>query len=130
MYVAEIIATEESAEQWFVKMRWPDGVECPVCESHNIQVRTTRKPQPFRCRDCRKDFSVRTHSIMHGSKLSYRVWWLAIYQLTTNLKGVSSLKLPQGPRHLPEDSVASWPPHPPCVGGRRRRWQGPVPRSG
>ena len=30
---------------------------------------------------------------MHGSKLSYRVWWLAIYQLTTNLKGVSSLKL-------------------------------------
>ena len=93
MDVAEIIATEESAEQWFVSMRWPDGVECPVCESHNIQVRTTRKPQPFRCRDCRKDFSVRTHSIMHGSNLSHRVWWLAIYQLTTNLKGVSSMKL-------------------------------------
>ncbi|MYF64458.1 MAG: IS1595 family transposase [Chloroflexi bacterium] len=30
---------------------------------------------------------------MHASNLSYRVWWLAIYQLVTNLKGVSSMKL-------------------------------------
>ena len=30
---------------------------------------------------------------MEGSKLGYRVWAIAIYLLTTNLKGVSSMKL-------------------------------------
>ena len=88
-----MFADESKAEEWFVSMRWPDGIQCPVCESHNIQVRTTRKPQPFRCNACRKDFSVKTHSIMHGSKLSLGTWGMAVYLLTTNLKGVSSMKL-------------------------------------
>ena len=30
---------------------------------------------------------------MHGSKLGYRIWAIAIYLMTTNLKGVSSMKL-------------------------------------
>ena len=88
-----MFADEYKAEQWFVSMRWPDGVKCPVCESQNVQVRKTRKPQPFRCNACRKDFSVKTHSIMHGSHLSLRTWGMAIYLMATNLKGVSSLKL-------------------------------------
>ena len=93
MQAAEMFADETKAEEWFISMRWPDGVKCPVCESHNVQVRKSRKPQPFRCRHCRKDFSVRTHSIMHGSPLPLSVWGMAIYQLTTNLRGVSSMKL-------------------------------------
>ena len=88
-----MFADEYKSEEWFVSMRWPDGVQCPVCESQNVQVRKTRKPQPFRCNACRKDFSVKTHSIMHGSHLSLRTWGMAIYLMTTNLKGVSSLKL-------------------------------------
>ena len=30
---------------------------------------------------------------MQGSKLSYRVWAIGIYLFTTNLKGISSMKL-------------------------------------
>ena len=88
-----MFADEHAAEDWFISNRWPDGVECPVCESKNVQVRTNRKPQPFRCRDCRKDFSVRTRSIMHGSNLPLGTWGMAIYLMTTSLKGVSSMKL-------------------------------------
>ena len=88
-----MFADERKAEEWFVSMRWPDGVQCPACESRNVQVRRTRKPQPFRCNACRKDFSVKTHSVMHGSNLSLSKWGMAIYQMTTNLKGVSSMKL-------------------------------------
>ena len=33
---------------------------------------------------------------MHGSKLGYQKWALAIYLLTTGLKGVSSMKLHRG----------------------------------
>ena len=38
-------------------------------------------------------FSLRTGTIMQGSNLGYQVWAIAIYLLTTNLKGVSSMKL-------------------------------------
>ena len=84
---------DETAEQWFIKVRWPVGVCCPECGSLNVQERKTRKPQPFRCRDCRKDFSVKTGTLMQGSNLGFQKWAIAIYLSTTNLKGVSSMKL-------------------------------------
>lgn len=48
---------------------------------------------PYRCRDCRKHFSVRTDTVLTDSKLPLGKWLLAIYLLSTNLKGVSSMKL-------------------------------------
>lgn len=91
--LTEMFTDERDAEEFFVKSRWPDGVRCPKCSSANIQERETRKPQPYRCRDCRKDFSVKTDSLMHNSPLGCRTWLFAIYLLTTNIKGVSSMKL-------------------------------------
>ena len=84
---------DATAEQWFIEQRWPDGVYCPKCGSFNVAERKTRKPQPYRCRDCRKDFSVKTGTLMHSSNLGFQTWAMAIYLLATNLKGVSSLKL-------------------------------------
>ena len=89
----EMFADPEFTERWFVENRWPHGVECPSCESDDIQHRTTRKPQPFRCNTCRFDFSVKTWTLMHSSPLPLKTWGLALYLLTTNLKGVSSMKL-------------------------------------
>ena len=91
--IMKMFPDDATAEKWFVENRWPDGVHCPKCGSVNIQERRTRKPQPYRCRDCRKDFSVKTGTLMHNSPLGFQVWAVAIYLLTTNLKGVSSMKL-------------------------------------
>ena len=82
-----------TAEKWLVEQRWPNGITCPHCESDNIQVGTKHPSSPYRCRTCRKFFSVKTNSPMQGSNLGYREWVLAIYALTTNLKGTSSMKL-------------------------------------
>ena len=81
------------AEKWFVKTRWPNGVTCPECGSINVLVVKSRKPQPYRCRDCRKCFSVKTGSLMHSSKLGYQTWAIAIYLLNTGIKGTASMKL-------------------------------------
>ena len=89
----DLFPDDDSAERWFASIFWPDGVRCPACGSANVQTRPTRKPQPYRCRQCRKDFSTKTGTLMHGSKLGYRIWAVAIYLLTTSLKGVSSMKL-------------------------------------
>ncbi len=84
---------DATAEQWFIDTRWPNGVRCPKCDSDNIQERTTRKPQPYRCRSCRKDFSVKTGTLMQGSNLGFQTWALAFYLMTTGIKGTSSMKL-------------------------------------
>ena len=89
----EMFSDPEQTERWFVAQRWPNGIVCPDCGSLGIQTRTNRKPQPFRCNDCRKDFSVKTGTVMHGSKLPLKTWGLAMYILTTGLKGTSSMKL-------------------------------------
>ena len=84
---------DAAAERWFIEQRWPDGIACCHCGSMNVQTGCAHKTMPFRCRDCRKRFSVRTGSVMQSSKLGYQVWLIAMYLMTTSLKGVSSMKL-------------------------------------
>ena len=85
--------TEQKAEDWFIKQRWPHGVTCPFCQSQAVSPRPTRKPQPFRCRTCRKDFSVKTGTVLHSSNIPLSKWAIGFYLFMTNLKGVSSMKL-------------------------------------
>ena len=82
-----------TAEAFFADERWPNGVACPRCGSVSVQSGAAHKTMPYRCRDCRKRFSVKTGTVMESSNLGYQTWALASYLLTTNLKGVSSMKL-------------------------------------
>ena len=84
---------DPAAERWFIDQRWPDGIACHWCGSINVQTGCAHKTMPFRCRDCRKRFSVRTGTVMQSSKLGFQVWLVAMYLVTTSLKGVSSMKL-------------------------------------
>ena len=86
---------DATAEAWFVKRRWPDGVHCPHCGSTNVQSGAKHKSMPYRCREkeCGKRFSAKTGTVMEGSKLGFQVWMIATYQMTTSLKSVSSMKL-------------------------------------
>ena len=93
LQLTRLFPDDATAEAWFVAQRWPQGIHCPFCDSDNIQERPTRKPQPYRCWECRKDFSVKTGTLMHDSKLGLRIWALALYLMNTGIKGVSSMKL-------------------------------------
>ena len=91
--VMRIFPDDAAAEAWFVKARWPEGVRCPFCDSDRVQEGTAHKTMPYRCRGCRKRFSVKTGTVMQSSKLGYQIWALAGYIMTTNLKGSASMKL-------------------------------------
>ena len=85
---------DAKAEAWFVSKRWPDGIRCAYCESDAISNRkSTRKTPQYHCKTCLKNFTVKTGTIMHDSKLSMSEWALAFYLHVTSLKGVSSMKL-------------------------------------
>ena len=91
--VMRMFPDDAAAERWFTKVRWPDGAYCPHCGSVNVQDGTAHKTMPYRCRDCRKWFSVKTGTVMQSSKLGLQVWAVATYLLTTGLKGQASMKL-------------------------------------
>lgn len=85
---------EKSAEEWFIKERWPEGVRCPKCAGSRISnVINARGKDAFRCKDCRKTFTTKTDSIMSNSKLGYRDWAIAIFIMTTCIRGVASTRL-------------------------------------
>ena len=86
---------DDAARAWFEKQIWANGPHCPHCGSLNVQSGIKHKTMTHRCRDCneRPMFSLKTGNIMEGSKLGYQTWAIAIYQVTTSLKGVSSMKL-------------------------------------
>ena len=94
--IFKMFPDDEAAKEWFVGLRWPDGeVVCPYCGSDNVQSGTQHKTMPYRCREkeCGKRFSVRTRTLMDSSNISYQKWAVAVYLMTTSLKGVSSMKL-------------------------------------
>ena len=65
----------------------------PQCSGKDILTRDNPRPTRFRCRPCRKDFSVKTNTLMHNSPLPLSKWAISFYLYNTNLKGVSSMKL-------------------------------------
>ena len=94
MEIADMFSTEASATRWFESWLWPDGeIACMKCGSLNAYRVKSAKPMPYRCRDCRQYFSLKTGTAMEDSKLPLRKWGWAIYLEMTNLKGVSSMKL-------------------------------------
>ena len=89
----KMFPNEAVAEQWFAHQRWPHGPICPVCQSDNVQSGAAHRTMPYRCRECRKRFSVRMGTVLENSRLDLRTWAMAIYILTTGIKGTSSMKL-------------------------------------
>ena len=93
MELAEMFPDEAAAKEWFEARRWPHGPTCPHCSSTAVSVIASQKPMPWRCRSCRRYFSVRTGTVMEESKMPLRKWAFAVYLWATSLKGVSSMKL-------------------------------------
>ena len=93
MELAEMFPDEASAKGWFEARRWPHGPACPHCSSTAVSAIASERPMPWRCRSCRRHFSVRTGTVMEESKIPLRKWAFAVYLWATSLKGVSSMKL-------------------------------------
>ena len=105
--VADMFKDEADARAWLEELRWPDGPYCPHCGTFNVQSNIKHKTMTHRCRECegRPMFTVRMGLVMEGTKIKYRAWAIDIYLFTTNLKGISSMKLH---RELGISQKAAW----------------------
>ena len=73
------------------KMRWPNGPECPACATKEPYYLKTQKR--FKCRECRRQFSVKLGTIFEDSPISLQKWLPAVWLLTNCKNGVSSWEI-------------------------------------
>jgi len=82
---------EEIARGFIEGTLWPDGPRCSHCGGRRASPRSYNKG--YRCKDCRKDFTIKTGTIFEGSNLELRTWLYAMYLIQTSRKGISALQL-------------------------------------
>ena len=93
LQLADMFPDDDAARDWFESVLWPSGERfCTRCGSDDTHE-AIHRTMPYRCRACKRYFSVKTGSVMEGSNLPLRTWVYAIYLDVTSLKGVSSMKL-------------------------------------
>jgi transposase-like protein len=84
---------EAAARTYFETNRWNGEVSCPHCGSLSVAPIKSMKPMPYRCRDCRQHFSVRTGTVLAESRLPLHKWLMAIYMMTAARKGIPSTQM-------------------------------------
>lgn len=89
----EQFPNEEAARVYFEKRRWSGEATCGHCGSEDVSECKNHKPMPYRCKTCRKHFSVRTGTVLAESRLPLQKWLLAMYMMTTARKGISSVQM-------------------------------------
>ena len=85
------IPDEAAALSYLITARWPNGPVCFHCGCS--EVYTIRGGKLFDCKACRRQFTIRTGTVMEASKVSLRQWIFAMYLMTVSRKGVSSVQL-------------------------------------
>lgn len=72
-------------------LRWPEGVACPICESKEVSYLSTRRI--WKCKSCKKQFSVKVGTVMEDSAISLDKWLVAIWLIANAKNGISSYEI-------------------------------------
>jgi transposase-like protein len=88
---------EDAARSHLESLLWPHGPVCPRCgvtenRITKLQGKSTR-PGVYKCKDCRKPFSVTIGTVMERSHLPLSKWILAARFMAASKKGMSALQL-------------------------------------
>jgi len=102
------ITSEADAYEYMESLRWPNGeVVCPHCgvvgshyylnPDNGVSRTTTRGKQSqrrvWKCKDCRKQFSVTTGTVFHGSRVSLRIWLFVFIEMCANKNGLAAREI-------------------------------------
>lgn len=87
------IPTEDAAVAYVEEKIWGDTPQCGHCGSDNVYRVPSGKPQPWRCRSCKKYFSFKVGTVMQGTMLPMQTWIMAIHLMFSTPKGVSAKQL-------------------------------------
>jgi transposase-like protein len=104
----QIIPDEAAAYEYLESLRWPDGqVVCPKCgvvsDKHYLLPpppygRVTTKGldtgrRVWKCKSCRKQFTVLTDTFLHGTHVPVRKWVLVMFEMCANKNGIAAREI-------------------------------------
>lgn len=89
-------ADPDKAHDFFVAIRWPNGVACPRMGCGSAAVAWMPKVRRWYCNDCKKQFSAKVGTIFEDSALGLDKWLPAIWLIASNRNGISSYELARG----------------------------------
>lgn len=79
------------ATEFVASLRWPSGPVCPRCASVEHSYLTTRRV--WKCKACKKQFSVKVGTIFEDSALGLDKWLPAVWLIANSKNGISSHEL-------------------------------------
>jgi transposase-like protein len=98
--LAQEYSDNDKARELLESMLWPHGAYCPHCkadEPYKLTPKATSKRPArkglYKCRTCRKQFTVTVGTIFEDSHIPIGKWLMAIYLLCSSKKGMSALQL-------------------------------------
>jgi transposase-like protein len=105
--LADRLRTEADAYEFLEELRWNGRPVCPHCgsvrkpyflkPSNGKTRKTTRgsasERRVWKCADCRKQFSVLTRTIFHGSHIPVRTWVFLVFEFASSKNGVSAREI-------------------------------------
>ncbi len=88
---------DDAARAHLESLLWPYGPACPHCgvlgdRVTKLQGKSTR-PGVYKCKDCRKPFSVTIGTVMERSHIPLSKWVMAAQIMSSSKKGFSALQL-------------------------------------
>lgn len=101
------IENEADAYVLLEELRWPRGSVCPHCGHDKAYFlkpangtsratgpkRTMSQRRVWKCAKCRKQFSVLTGTIFHGTKVPIETWLMVMVQMSSAKNGISAREI-------------------------------------
>jgi len=99
--IAKHFGDEQSARTFLEAQRWPNGPICPHCGLENEayllepqgESKTHVRKGVWKCKGCRKQFTVTVGTIFEDSHIPLNKWLMAIHLLCASKKGMSAHQL-------------------------------------
>jgi len=82
---------EASCKAKWKEYRDKQGIVCPKCGHEEHYWKSDK--ECYECKQCKYRQSLRSNTVMHGSQLPFRYWFVAIHLLTSTKKSFSASEL-------------------------------------
>jgi ISXO2-like transposase domain/Transposase zinc-ribbon domain len=83
---------DAACARWLLEERWPDGFRCPA-GGHDKAWELARERLTLQCAACERQVSATAGTVLHGSHLPLRTWFLAAWLAATHANGISARQL-------------------------------------
>jgi transposase-like protein len=99
--IAAKFSTEEAARDYFEKLRWPNGPECPHCGNadagriYKVTANVEKKIRAgqYKCAECTRSFTVTVGTVCEDSHIPLNKWLIGFYMMCASKTQVSALQL-------------------------------------